>query len=351
MSSQDVRRPASLAWDVSSATCPDAFDRYHQSMADLYDVTAEPADNDRVFISRTTVTLFANGTVGRGFSVGQTMRRTPAAIRRAGLDVINIALNFSPLVGDCGGTDVRTEPGAVQFRDMARESASHLDSVDLINVMVLREAAPAWMCDGAMHGAVMRPDTAAGRLLAGHLVVLARTAPELSREQGAAAIEAAILIAGSGAGRLIDPTADQSEAVYRTVRHRATKIIERRLLDPTLTIQAIVDGTGASRTTVFRAFGPGGVRAHVQNLRLDRARAMLRRQDGRRRTVSEVAFSHGFASAAHFSRLFRARFGHPPTEIAMPEPEGIAANESGSSEMRHGVVVDWLRDRAARLAA
>jgi AraC-like DNA-binding protein len=275
------------------------------------------------------------------------MRRTPATIRRSGLDLINIALNFAPIVGDCDGQDVRSPPGVVQFRDMSLPSASHVERVDLINLMIPRPLAPAWMLDGAVHGLALGGETAAGRLLASHLIVLANVAAELTLDEGEAAISAALLIAERGVGRSRPATPAQSEAVYRTVRRRAAAVIQRRLLDPTLTIQAIADGAGASRSTLFRAFEPGGVRKHVQDMRLDRARAMLDRRDGRRVTVAEVAFRHGFASAAHFSRLFRARFGHAPTEAPnLSEGEKRARFEQAAG-IRHDLVVDWLRERSA----
>lgn len=51
--------------------------------------------------------------------------------------------------------------------------------------------------------------------------------------------------------------------------------------------------------------------AHALAVRLDRARLLLR-QSGR--PVLEVALACGFSSASHFSRAYRARFGHPPRD-------------------------------------
>jgi AraC-like DNA-binding protein len=33
------------------------------------------------------------------------------------------------------------------------------------------------------------------------------------------------------------------------------------------------------------------------------------------RTITEIAFGWGFSDAAHFSRIFRARFGCAPREL------------------------------------
>lgn len=48
---------------------------------------------------------------------------------------------------------------------------------------------------------------------------------------------------------------------------------------------------------------------HMQTLRLDRARMLLRQTS---LSVLEVAVASGFTSAAHFSRVYRTRYGHPP---------------------------------------
>jgi AraC-like DNA-binding protein len=336
-------KPPTFSWDASSDGWAGAYDRYHQSMADMYDVSDVPDGGRTGFMNRTSVTLFENGTIGRGRSVTQTLRRTPAQIRRSNLDTISLIVNRAGMVADCNGVDVRAAPGTVNFRDMALPSAGRLDSIDLVNLQTPREIAPAWMLDG-VHGLMLPADSAVGRLLANHLSTLAEVASELSAEDGVAAIEAAFVIAERAMGRIKPSTPSQSEAIYRTVRHRATRAIERRLLDPTLTVDAVAVDAGASRTTLYRAFADhGGVQRRIQTLRLERARTALRRRIGRSPTVSEIAYGHGFASEAHFGRLFRARFGHAPSET----PPGVRSIDRGRSaatpDIAHDAIVDWLR--------
>jgi len=60
---------------------------------------------------------------------------------------------------------------------------------------------------------------------------------------------------------------------------------------------------------LFRAYLGRTIGGHYRALRLDRARMLLSQTA---LSVLEVSLACGFASAAHFSRAFRARFGHPP---------------------------------------
>lgn len=338
-----VASPATHAWDISSASEPGAYDFYRQAIGDLYEVADVSRADALAFANRTSLTLFESGAIGRGRSGPQTLRRPASLVRRSSVDSINLFLNLSNLSGDCDGRDVRSGPGGIHFRDFSRPSASRIDQVDVINLTVSREQAPDWMLSREIHGLVMPAGQAVSRLLAGHLTTLSDVASGLTHEEGDAAIEAALLIAGRGVGRLGRPTADQAEAVYRTVRIRATRAIERRLLDPTLTPFEIAAATGASRSTLYRAFADhGGVQKRIQTLRLERARDVLRRRVGGRPRVSEVAYQHGFASEAHFSRAFRSRFGHSPGETAGSTVSGPAMKPARLPAYRYDVWLDWL---------
>ncbi len=50
---------------------------------------------------------------------------------------------------------------------------------------------------------------------------------------------------------------------------------------------------------------------HVQHLRIQTAKAMLRDTD---KTILDIALSCGFGSASHFAAAFRQRFLQSPTE-------------------------------------
>lgn len=342
---QDRSRPVSYSWNVTTQSDPDAFDGYHQSMRDIYDVDGVDPHARAGFISRTSGSVFDNGSIARGYSVPQTLRRTAGTVRSSGLDAFNIFVLFAPLVGDADGADVHASAGSIHFRDLSRPSVSRAGTIDLVTLMIPRIAAPLWMREGGVHGLAISPDNPMGRLLTSHLCLLADTASGMRHDEGAAAVEAALLIAERAVGRHSHATPEQQSAIHVTVRHRANRYIRQRLLDPQLTVQDIAEAVGVSRTTLFRAFAPGGLRRYMLDMRLDQARAALGGRDLRRQTVAEVAYRHGFASAAHFARLYRERFGHAPGEMAARRLETRGLTDTSRGAFRHQLVVNWLRGR------
>ena len=99
-------------------------------------------------------------------------------------------------------------------------------------------------------------------------------------------------------------------------RLQLQRYIRANLADPRLSPARIADALHVSRRTLYAALSPGdeGVAGEVRRLRLERARALLL-DPSQSRPVAEIAASVGFPNAAHFSRTFRARYGHSPSEL------------------------------------
>ncbi len=98
--------------------------------------------------------------------------------------------------------------------------------------------------------------------------------------------------------------------------------IRANLADPRLSPTQIADALHVSRRTLYAALAPDdqGIAAEIQRQRLDRAHAML--QDPTHpRSIADIAASVGLPNPAHFSRLFRARYCHPPSELRHPTPQ------------------------------
>jgi AraC-like DNA-binding protein len=58
--------------------------------------------------------------------------------------------------------------------------------------------------------------------------------------------------------------------------------------------------------------------AHLNELRLEHAHALLRETRGDKRRICDVALQSGFSDISYFNRLFRARYGETPTSVRPP---------------------------------
>lgn len=90
------------------------------------------------------------------------------------------------------------------------------------------------------------------------------------------------------------------------------KVMQDNIENP-YSLDALADKTGYSRRQIerlFRAYVNNTPSVFYKNLRLDRARCLVVETN---MTVSEIAAATGFASSAHFAKLFRERFGHSPS--------------------------------------
>ncbi|MDN3028077.1 helix-turn-helix domain-containing protein [Streptomyces sp. S.PB5] len=96
----------------------------------------------------------------------------------------------------------------------------------------------------------------------------------------------------------------------------AKDYIARHLTDPGLSAGRVAEAIGVSARHLSRIFQPTGVSPsrYILEQRLGEARQVLTDPGSRHLTIAEVAHTWGFASQAHFTRVFRSRFGHTPGE-------------------------------------
>lgn len=160
-------------------------------------------------------------------------------------------------------------------------------------------------------------DRGAGHLMIGMIDALAADIDTLEPGSVAAIAESVenILVAGlcslPGAA---DPAVSQIAAYHRD---QIKAYVLRHVRDPQLSINAIAAHLQLSPSTIYRAFAnePCSLHAWIWNQRLDGAKRELCDPALVNRSISEIAFGWGFNDAAHFSRIFRQRFGCPPREL------------------------------------
>jgi len=105
----------------------------------------------------------------------------------------------------------------------------------------------------------------------------------------------------------------------------ALEVIDRRLGDDGLDVDALARELGQSRRTLYRKLEEEGLTPSdlILGRRLDRAAEFLASGEG---NVSEVAYAVGFRSVSHFSRRFRERHGASPSQVrSRSGPRGDAA--------------------------
>src|ERR1700682_6504690 len=96
---------------------------------------------------------------------------------------------------------------------------------------------------------------------------------------------------------------------------RAQAFIHEHLRDPGLSIDQISAALGCTKRYLHMLFSDRGmtVSDYIWRARLQNCRQELETQGGK--TITDVAFSWGFSSSSHFSRVFRKYFGIVPSSI------------------------------------
>lgn len=104
---------------------------------------------------------------------------------------------------------------------------------------------------------------------------------------------------------------------------RAQFFIREHLRDPDLCIDQISAELGCSKRYLHMLFSERGttVSDYIWQARLQNCRQELEMHAGR--TITDVAYSWGFSSSSHFSRVFRKYFGMMPSAIHRAQHAGL----------------------------
>lgn len=114
----------------------------------------------------------------------------------------------------------------------------------------------------------------------------------------------------------IHPDRVEVETSDQIFLHNLKRVIEANLIDENFSVEMLAEKMNQSRSNLHRRMSsltnetPSGM---IRRLRLETGAQLLAQNAG---TVSEIAYSSGFKSVAHFSRAFRDHFKMTPTEYA-----------------------------------
>lgn len=125
----------------------------------------------------------------------------------------------------------------------------------------------------------------------------------------------------------------KGSALQSQRRNDIIRYVEDNLRDPTLTAASIADGFRLSSRYVRNIFSCSGERvsAYVLRRRLEECARQMRDPAWSGHTLTEIAFSWGFNSTAHFTRTFRDHFGVAPRDYRRSARREPVADESAEA--------------------
>lgn len=336
----------SLVFSTDDLPAKERFDAWRDAIAPVFDV--EPADRHAPRDCRAELSAFHLGDmlVGRISLSGVNHRgiRSARKIRRDPLDhyVVEIYTGGG-CVGEAGG-DFALTPGSVGIMDLGQPAAVQSALSESISVTIPRDLLDRRVADAArLHGTVLRGAT--GGLLGDYILSLHRHLPRLAAQEAARVSHATLEMIAACLAPSADNMAQARGPADAVLLERAKRYIARNLTSSDLSVGQICAALRVSRSHLYRAFErEGGVAAYIQARRLASIHAALR-DPADRRHISELAYDHGFASPAHFSRAFRQHFGLAPSEV-----RELARTQGQPGPTRPGddrAVESWLRQLGA----
>ncbi|MGX7893919.1 AraC-like ligand-binding domain-containing protein [Tsuneonella sp. HG222] len=112
-------------------------------------------------------------------------------------------------------------------------------------------------------------------------------------------------------------TMEHASAVAWQRRKDVIQFVEANLRDPELSPATISAGLRVSPRYLRTVFAPGGEKmsAYILRRRLEECARQMLNPAWNAHTLTEIAFSWGFNSAAHFTRTFHEKYGQAPRDF------------------------------------
>jgi len=311
----------------------DRFGAWRESIGVFLDCRLDPRSDAEDFNGQVESYLLDDLMLSRCTANHQKFDRPSLKIAHDDIDHYMVQLFLT------GGTEMRLGRRSIgSTRLIGFDLADVLDSFnadfDLLAVLVPRaRLAPLLQVPDSLHGAMPITEDGAGGLLAGFLKDVFEILPALTPVQAAGVARALIELIAAAFNGVRFPANDVPALAERALELRARLHVKARLRERDLNPEDIARAMGLSRSALYRLFHEsGGIAHYIREQRLRRCFGEL--AGGRSgMQVAQVAYRWGFADAAHFSRLFRQRFGCTPSET---QERATAALAKGGHDPRVG---------------
>lgn len=123
----------------------------------------------------------------------------------------------------------------------------------------------------------------------------------------------------------INAAVPEGSSIAIARREQIRGYIETHLHEPTLTPGSVAAAVHLSPRRLHQLFEADGetVGAYILRRRLEECARVMADASQRSRTVTEIAFLHGFNNASHFGRVFRERYQSTPSDYRRRASQGV----------------------------
>jgi AraC-like DNA-binding protein len=331
---QDALAQNALAQSALTRDAPDRFAAYH----DLYAIGSTVSRIGDHFQAAVRVRRAAGLLLFDRQVAGAIHQREAPRVRRDALEHVNLqVLRSGRMLAGAPGAERLLAAGDAVLFDTTRPQRTVLYDADYVTVSLPRDVVEAAVPNlRDLHGRVLPRD--AFPALAEAVLSLARGAsgtPEALR--GGSRLIAGLLRPASDLPAWLAGDDDAGDAARRL---RALLFIDAHLGRRDLDVHAVASGSGMSRSSLYRAFGPvGGVGREIVRRRVARLRSAILRSRGDVR-ISTLVWTLGFATPSHGSRAFKDAYGLAPGQLRaeIRAPEGRPPADLEAERLR-----GWIR--------
>lgn len=313
-------RPPTVRFSTAGLPPRDQFEGWRESVGVTHAMTDIGDLPRRGFVASVTSWRLGSVVVALRRFQSMSFERSTRRARVDGIDHYSLMLMRDGIYHGAGDAQApRLARGEAGLFDLARPETSRVGDNESLRLLVPRAQLDPLLRGrpAELHG--MPLGGAPGRLLTGYLGLLTGSLDTLTgAEAPLVGTAARDMIAACLAATLGLDARTPAEAAAAPIREtrlvQVRRLIDSRLTDPDLGPETICRALGMSRSALYRLFeGGSGIAAEIQQRRLAAIRARLA-DPAEGAGIGELAFAHGFASEAHFSRAFRRAYGIAPRE-------------------------------------
>lgn len=338
LTDDDLLLPAE-SFEPGEGSAAQRLERWRHCVGPALDVNVSPDEMRPGWSTSTTGWKLGGVMVVRGNYAPQVLTRRADAIAADQLDPYVLHLNQAPqaIQLDAAGRRISAGQRQLLLSDFAQPRALRCEG-DVLTVFIPRQALDALMPRQLdLHGVV--PTGACATILASHLQSLASLLPAITQKEAPDAMVATVQLLAASLAPSVDRLGLARPAIEGALLRQIRQFMEHHLAEEDLGTDRICAHFRISRSTLYRLFeSEGGVLSYLQDRRLTRIHALLA-SPSQRCYLGRLAADNGFKSATHFSRAFRAKFGHSPRETREGQicvAAGRASQASPSNESTFG---------------